>query len=133
MHSLLFFQIASGLLLFFAVTHTFGLLSRKKNPKMKSVVKTMKSRFKFMGKDCDYYGFYIGFGFLTTLFLLFSSVLAWQLGSLSQTQPDAARSLTWPFLIAQAGTCYLSFRYFFAPPGVTAALVTLSLLLAVLF
>jgi hypothetical protein len=131
MNSLLFYRIASGLLLFFSATHTYGLLSPKKDPQMLSVVKTMKSRFKFMGRNCDYYGFYIGFGLLTTLFLAFSSVLAWQLGDLSVLQLQAARTLTWPLMIAQAVTSFLSFRYFFAPPGVVSALATIVLALAI--
>jgi hypothetical protein len=117
--------------LFFASTHTYGLLSPKKDPKMLSVVKTMKNRFKFMGRNCDYYGFYIGFGLLTTLFLVFSAVLAWQVGDLSVAQPQAARVLGWSLMISQAGTCYLSFRYFFAAPGIVSALATISLALAV--
>jgi hypothetical protein len=132
MHTLLYYRIASGLLLFFAVTHTFGLLSRKKDPTMLATVESMKKTFKYMGKTRDYYGFYLGFGLFATLFLAFSSVLAWQLGNLSVTQPDAAKALTWPLLAAQAVNTYLSFRYFFTPPGMTALLATVFLALAAL-
>lgn len=132
MKASLFYRIAAGLLAFFGITHTIGLFKPRTEEGAQAVVDAMRSvSMNIMGFTRSFWDFYIGFGLASTVFLLFSAVLAWQLGSLSTDQPKLARTLTWPFLAAQIAMAALCWIYFFYPPAITATLVSLCLLGAV--
>jgi hypothetical protein len=138
----LFYRIAAMLLVFFAVTHTFGLLgSQKPAGESARVRKEMDSvRFQYMGKDCTWGGFYIGFGLFVTAYLLFTAFLAWYLGGVTQRDPVSGflgqihprhvKSLAWAFFTVQAICSYLGYRYFFMAPAVVSTLIALCLGLA---
>jgi len=132
MTPLILYRIASGLLLFFAAAHTFGLLRSKNLPPAAKIVRASmnKIRFKYLGRNSTWGGFYLGFGLLATVFLLLSSALAWALGDLVQFNPASFRFVAWAFFLSQAANCYLSWKYFFAPPGIIASLVVVCLGLA---
>jgi len=128
MTPVLFYRIASVLLVLFAAGHQVGFRQTKGMTGADAVVEQMKSvHFTVQGFGRVYYDFFVGFGYFVTAFLLFSALLAWQLGGL---QPDVLVRIpvvTWGLAACFAAVTILSWAYFFAAPGVLATLATLSL------
>jgi hypothetical protein len=128
MKPMLFYRIASVLLVLFAAGHQIGFRQTKGMTGADAVVEQMKSvHFTVQGFPRVYYDFFVGFGYFVTVFLLFSAVLAWQLGGL---QPDVLVRIpvvTWGLAACFAAVAILSWTYFFAAPGVFATLVTICL------
>jgi hypothetical protein len=112
------YRIASGLLVVFAASHTYGLLTFKAaSPEARAVREAMNNvHFQFMGADCSYGNFYIGFGLLFTAYLLFSAFLAWHLGGLARKTPQTIGTLAWSFFTVLVATLALSWMYFLACP-----------------
>jgi sugar phosphate permease len=65
-----------------------------------------------------------------TVFLLFSALLAWQLGALSHDVLVRMPAVTWGLAVCFLAVAALSWRNFFAVPGVFATAVSLCLLAA---
>jgi hypothetical protein len=125
----LLYRIASGLLVVFAASHTSGLLTfNASTPEVRGVREAMDNvHFQFMGANCSFGGFYIGFGLLFTAYLLFSAFLAWHLGGLARKNPQAIGALGWSFFAVQAASLALSWTYFFIAPVAISALVAVCL------
>ena len=131
MKATIFYRIAAVLLLLFAAGHTLGF--RKSDPKwgVDALVASMRSiRFDVQGSSRVYWDFYVGFGLFVTVFLLFSAVLAWQLGGLPAETLALMRGTVWAFALCLAAVTVLSWRYFFIVPGVFSILVTVCLIAA---
>jgi hypothetical protein len=123
----LFYRIASGLLIFFAAGHTIGFLTFKPpSPEGTAVWSSMNNVHFPVGRgEYSYGGFYVGFGLFATLYLLFAAYLAWNLGRMARKDPQAIGSLGWAFFalhIVSIGICAI---YFFPPPVVLSALVSI--------
>ena len=85
----LLYRVSSGLLVLFALGHHFGF--RRVDPRWgaDAVVAAMRgTRFEVQGFSRTYWDFFTGFGLFVTVFLLFSAVLAWQLGPEWKYNPD---------------------------------------------
>jgi hypothetical protein len=123
------FRVAAVLLVIFAAGHTIGFLNFKPpTAQGLAVVNAMNNvHFQVGGANYSYGGFYIGFGLLVTAYLLFSAVLAWQLGGLVGTSPDTVGALGWSLFAVQLVGVALSWIYFFAPPAILSAAVALCL------
>lgn len=127
-------RAAAGLLLVFAITHTIGglLFPPSNGLTADAVLASMKStHFDFNGSDCTYYGFHMGFGLIATVYKVLSAALAWILGGeqvlLNPAVREAQRPLAWVLLYSQAATAFLSWKYFFAGPGVFSTVIVLLL------
>ncbi len=120
-----FYRIASVLFILFAVGHTFGFLAFKPpSPEGLAVRDAMQNvRFQVKGSTFTYGDFYTGFGLYATVYLLFSAFLAWHLGNLARTAPQAIGLLAWVFVAVQVASLILSWRYFLLPPVILSALV----------
>ena len=129
MNATLLYRVASGLFVVFAVSHTFGLLSRNQpSPEVGVVRAAMNSvHWRFMGAEITYGGIYIGFGLLLTAALLLSAFLAWHLGWLARSDPRAIGGLGWVFFGFAMANLILSRIYFFAGPIVASALIAVCL------
>jgi hypothetical protein len=129
MNATLLFRIASVLLVVFAAGHTSGMLTfEAESSEVRSVREAMdNAHFPLMGSNCSYGGFYLAFGLLFTAYLLFSAFLAWQLGGLARTSPQAMGALAWGLLTIQVVNLALSWMYFFLIPVVLSALVVICL------
>ena len=125
----LLYRIASGLLVVFAASHTYGLLSfTASTPEARAVREAMNSvHFQIMGTNCSYGGFYIGFGLLFTAYLLFSAFLAWHLGDLARRNPETIGTLAWSLFTVQVVNVVLSWVYFFPAPVTVSALAAVCL------
>jgi hypothetical protein len=125
----LLYRIASGLLVFIAASHTQGLLTFKgASPEVRGVRQAMNDvHFQMMGANCSFGDWYVGFGLLFTVYLLFSAFLAWHLGGLARKNPQTIGVLAWSFFTAYVANLALSWMYFFPAPVVVSALAALCL------
>ena len=124
------FRAASVLLVVFSVVHTAGGMLAQKSLGFASdaVFEAMKRvHFTFNGSDCTWYGFWFGFGLTATLFLLLSAVLAWQLESVPAELWPRVRVIAGALVAGQVANTVLSWKYFFAGPGVFGILISLLL------
>ena len=125
------YRIAAVLLVLFAVGHTVGFLQHDPSWGVDALLASMKSvHFGIQGFTRSYWDFFVGFGLLVTVFLLFAAVLAWQLGGLATEMLARMRGLAWLFAITFVAVTILSWRYFFAIPLVLSFLITACLILA---
>ena len=123
-----FYRIAAGLLMLFAVGHTFGFQQSDPNWGVDALVASMHSiHFDALGSNRTYWDFFLGAGLSVSVFLLFAAVLAWQLGRLPGENLAQMRVTVWAFAICFAAITVLSWRYLFIVPIVFSSLITLCL------
>jgi len=123
------YRIASAFLILFAVGHTVGFLRLKPpSPEARAVFDGMNNvHFQVKGSSFSYGGFYRGFGLTITVYLLFSAFLAWHLGNLASSNPQAIGLLGWVFMVVQVASLVLSWKYFSAAPAMLSAIVAVCL------
>jgi hypothetical protein len=127
----LLYKIASGLLVLLFVGHTLGFRQGDPQWGVGSLVEAMRTfYFDAQGFRRTYWDFYVGFGLLVSVFFLFTAVLAWQLGSMSQEALVRMPVVTWALAISFVGVTVLNWRYFFLVPIIFSSAITLCLLLA---
>ncbi len=130
MSAALLYRVASVLLLLYAGGHQLGF--RRVDPRWNAdaTVTAMKATFQVQGQTRSYWDFFSGFGFFCTGLLLFTAILAWQLGALSAEALSGLTLARWAFAACFAGLTILTWRYFFPAPTIFSALVALALVLA---
>ncbi len=123
------YRTAAILFVVFAAGHTIGFLKfRPPTPEGLGVLEAMNHvQFEVKGSRFTYGGFYTGFGFFATLYLLFSAFLAWHLGNMAREHPQAIGALGWVFAGVQVASLILSWKYFLAPPVVLSGLLAVCL------
>jgi len=98
------------------------------SPEARAVYEGMNSvHFQVRGESFSYGGFYRGFGLSITVTLLFSAFLAWYLGTLAGSNPQAIGWLGWAFTLVQVISIVLSWKYFATGPAIFAAVVAICL------
>ena len=128
MKAYIFYRIAAVLLLLFTIGHTLGF--RQSDPKwgIDGMVASMHSiHFDAQGFNRTYWDFFVGAGFSVSVFLLFATILAWQLSRSSANTLALMRGTTWAFALCFAGITVVSWRYFFTIPIVLSFLITVCL------
>jgi hypothetical protein len=132
MNPSLLFRISSVLLLIFSGAHTYGLYHQSKVGLLAdAVMASMRTvHFDIMGFNRSYWDFYSGFGLLLTVFLLFSALLAWQLGDLVKGHARLVQGLAWPFALCHTAVAIISWTNFFPAPGIVSSLIAACLILA---
>jgi hypothetical protein len=123
------YRIASVIFVLFAAGHTVGFLTLvPPSPEARAVYEGMNSvHFQVRGESFSYGGFYRGFGLSITVTLLFSAFLAWYLGTLAGSNPQAIGWLGWAFTLVQVISIVLSWKYFATGPVIFAAVVAICL------
>jgi hypothetical protein len=127
----IFYRIASVLLLLFAGLHTFGF--RQVDPQwgVDSLISLMRStHFDIFGTSRTYWDFFVVFGHFFSIFLVFTAVLAWQLGSLPRQTLAVMRGTAWALVICFAAVTIVGFRYAFIIPIVFSVLISACLAVA---
>jgi hypothetical protein len=128
MKARLLYRISSILLVLFAIGHTLGFSRIDPAWGVDSLLQSMKSiHFNVNGADRTYWDFFFGFGLFVTVLMLFASIVAWQLGSLSSETLASMRASAWGFTVSFAVIAYLSWRYFFIVPIVFSIAIFLCL------
>ena len=125
------YRISSVLLALFAAGHTFGF--RQNNPEWRAdaVLGLMRSvHFDAQGFTRTYWDFFSAFGLFFSVFLLFTAVLAWQLGGLPAETFARMRGTAWALAICFAAVTALSLKYAFTTPIVFSAMITMCLIAA---
>jgi hypothetical protein len=120
-----------GLSAAFAVGHTLGF--RQSDPQwgVDALLTSMRAiHFDVQGFNRTYWDFYVGFGFLVSVFLVLAAVLAWQLGSFRAEILASMRLLTWAFAFCFIVVAFLSWRFFFAVPIVFSIVIAVCLISA---
>lgn len=118
-------------MLLFDVGHTLGF--RQSDPKwgVDALIGSMQSiHFDVQGFSRSYWDLFVGAGFFVSVFLLFTAVLAWQLGGLSSETLALMRRTAWALALCFAAVTILSWRYFFILPIVFLTLITICLVAA---
>lgn len=134
MKSKILLRIAAVIMLLHAAGHTVGVATWQKpgGDIPSQVVQVMQSeQFSFMGKEgSTMAGFYSGFGYCCTVFLLFIAVLLW---TLSGWKDRTANKILWPTGFAILLLAAIEIVWFFpmavAFCVVSAALVFISIFL----
>jgi hypothetical protein len=125
------YHIAGALLVLFAVGHQLGFRRVDPSWHANGVVAAMQqTHFTVQGFDRTYWSFFAGFGFFSTAFLVFSALLAFELGRLRDDTRAQLVTIRWAFGLCFVAITLLMWTNFFAAPLVFAILVTLCLLLA---
>ena len=129
MKAAILYRIASVIFVLFAAGHTVGFLTLvPPSPEARAVYEGMSSvHFQLRGESFSYGGFYRGFGLSITVTLLFSAFLAWYLGTLAGSNPQAIGWLGWAFTLVQVISIVLSWKYFATGPAIFAAVVAICL------
>jgi len=134
MKPVVWFRIAAGLMLLFAIGHTMGFLTfQPPSVEGQNVWKAMNAvHFSAGSSTFSYGGFYKGFGLFITAFQLFAAWLAWCLSSMARRGTPGVRTIAWGMSILQLGSLVLSLRYFSAGPVVLSGLTAACLIIAAL-
>jgi hypothetical protein len=120
------FRLSSYLLVLFCAGHTWGALVSVPHfgPEADAVLTSMKSvHFLAQNSNDTWYGFYLGFGWLVSVFFLFSAVVTWHLGGLQRRDQRAMAPIVWALFLSYAASTYLSWTYFFVAPGLFSTAV----------
>ncbi len=124
------YRIATYLLVLFCAGHTAGGMLEQKSlgPASDAVFSAMKAvHFDFNGADCTWYGFWFAFGLTASVFLLLSAVAAWTLDAAGPEHWSSVAPIAWALFASHAFHVFLSWRYFFAGPGVLSTIITVLL------
>ena len=124
------FRLACYVLVLYAFAHTSGAIIQVPRFGLASdaVVAGMQSvHMTVLSADCTWYGFYLGFGWTVTIFMLFAAFVAWRAGGMSGVDRAVLLPLAWGLFVAECATTPLVFLYFFPPPMIcqTAVVVLL--------
>ena len=131
MSAALLYRVSAVLLLLFAAGHQLGFRTVDPRWGITAQIDGLKSTyFEVQGARRNYWSFFSGFGFFVTVLLLFSAVLAWQLGGLPVMTLASLRLVLWAFAACYVIIAVLTWRYFFTAPLVFSVLVALGLVLA---
>lgn len=120
----IFYRIASVLLLLFAALHTFGFRQVDPGWGVDSLIHLMRSiHFDLMGSSRTYWDLFVGFGFLFSVFLVFTAVLAWQMGGLPYQALASMRGIAWALVICFVAVTIVCLRFAFIVPTVFSVLI----------
>jgi len=129
----LFYRTASVLLILFALGHTLGFRRVDPRWKLDSIIAALRStHFEVQGLNRTYWDFYVGFGLFVTILLLFTAILAWQLGGLPKDHLSEMRPVSWSLAACFVLVTFLSWKYFFVVPVIFSGVVAICLILAAL-
>jgi hypothetical protein len=79
--------------------------------------------FDIMGSRRSYWDFFVGFGLFFSVLLVFSAMLAWQLGGIPAGTLALMRGTVWAFVLCFGAIAILSLRYFFVIPIVFSIVI----------
>ena len=95
------------------------------------MLRAMRSfHFDAAGVSRSYLDFYLGFGFILSIYLLVQAVVLWQLASMAKADPIQVRPLVGTFLVASVICACLSWRFMFLVPVISCAAIAVCLGLA---
>jgi hypothetical protein len=124
------YRLAAYVLVLNTLGHTLGALVQTPQfgPASDAVVSMMKSvHLDAQGAVCTWYGFYLGFGSIASVFLLLLAFLAWHLGGKTAPERRVFAPLAWALFLASAGNAVIVWLLFFPVAQVFATLAAILL------
>jgi hypothetical protein len=124
------YRLAAYVLILNTIGHTLGALVQTPQfgPESDTVVSMMKAvHLDAGGAVCTWYGFYLGFGSIASVFLLLLAFLAWDLGGKTASERRACAPLAWALFLASAGNAVIVWLLFFPVAQIFATLVAVLL------
>ena len=128
MTATLFLRIASATSLVFAAGHTLGGQHSWSPAGETDVLRAMRTfQFDAEGVTRTYLDFYLGFGFILSVYLFLQAVVLWQIAAMARADAQGVRPLITSFLFAQAASALLAWKLIFVVPVVFSGLIAASL------
>lgn len=118
-------RLAAYVLALYFLGHTVGalVLTPQFGPEGDAVLTQMKSvRFACETFECSWFGFYLGFGWFASIFLLLSAALAWFVGGMDAREQRAVSPIVWLLFFGHAAGVVLAWKYFFLTPLIFSTL-----------
>jgi hypothetical protein len=128
-------RIAAGCLLFFALGHCIGHLTRHQvtDPKAKEVLQIMSSnKFDMFGQMRSYDENYTGMSFNLIITLITITIIVWLLSGSADKQAKLTRNLLIPIVICVLGFSITGFLYFFLMPAITCLIASIIITIGIL-
>jgi hypothetical protein len=95
------------------------------------VLSAMRSfHFDAAGVSRSYLDFYLGFGFLDSIYHLMQAVVLWQLASMARFDPIRVRPLVGSFFVASVAAAFVCWKFIFLVPVVSFVAIAICLGLA---
>jgi hypothetical protein len=126
------YRLACYALVLYAVGHTLGavLITPSFGAASDRVVEQMQKVVVVAdGARDSWYGFYRGLGFMVTIFLVYSAIVAWVVGGLDVRQRRALWALPWFLLASHIAVLVVAVMFLFPTPIAFAAVVVVLLAL----
>ena len=124
-------RVADVLSVLLALGHTAGGLQHWSPPGETEVLRSMRTfRFDALGSNRSYLDFYLGFGYIISLYMFAQGLLLWQSASLASLPGARLRPMVATFLAVSVGATALDCALFFVLPTVLNLVVSICLALA---
>jgi len=124
-------RVAAVLSLFLALGHTSGGIQHWSPPGETDVLRSMDTfRFDALGSNRSYLDFYLGFGYIISLYVFAQVALLWQLASLASLPDARVRPMVATFLAVSVGATVLAWALFFVVPTVFNLVISICLAFA---
>lgn len=108
----------------FAAGHTLGGTKSWSPMGENEVLRAMRSvHFAVEGVSRTYLDFYLGFGFILSVFLFLQAALLWQLGTIAKADPVRTRPLIALFFFASVASAVLCWAYLIVVPATFNAVI----------
>ena len=124
------FRLAAYVLILFCLGHTSGALIRLPSfgAQGDTVLAAMKAtHFRCQTSDCTWFGFYLGFGWMVSVFFLVVAALAWYLGGRSRVEQRALKPVAWALFLGTLANSVIAWNWFFIAPQVFGTVVAVLL------
>jgi hypothetical protein len=127
----LLLRIASVLSLLITAGHAAGGFSSWSPAGDTETLRAMRSfHFDVAGANRSYLDFYMGFGFINSIYFLTQAVVLWQLASMAKHDPVRVRPLVGSYFGASVASAFLAWKFIFFGPVVSFAAIAICLGLA---
>jgi hypothetical protein len=124
-------RVAAVLSLLVALGHTSGGMQHWSPDGETEVLRSMGTfRFDALGSNRSYLDFYLGFGYILSLYLFGQVALLWQLASLTSLHEVRVRPLVATFLAVNVGTTALAWALLFVVPTAFSLVISICLAFA---
>jgi hypothetical protein len=124
-------RVAAVLSVLLALGHTAGGLQHWSPPGETEVLRSMGAfRFDVLGSNRSYLDFYLGFGYIISLYMFAQALLLWQLAALASLPDANVRPMVATFLWVSVGATALDWALFFVVPTVLNLIIAICLALA---
>jgi hypothetical protein len=124
-------RVAAVLSVLLALGHTAGGLQHWSPPGETEVLRSMGTfRFDALSSNRSYLDFYLGFGYIISLYMFAQGLLLWQLAPLASLPDARVRPMVATFLAVGVGATALDWVLFFTVPTVSNLMISICLAMA---